>query len=62
MHAATGNPTLPACLPALGCRESMLKLEVIAEGVLNAVVFWFDLHLDDCETLTNGEAGEKSKV
>lgn len=34
----------------------MLKLEVVEEGVLNAVVFWFDLHLDDCETLTSGEA------
>ncbi len=33
----------------------MLKLEVVEEGVLNAVAFWFDLHLDDCETLTNGE-------
>lgn len=32
----------------------MLKLEVVAEGLLNAVAFWFDLHLDDCETLTNG--------
>lgn len=32
----------------------MLKLEVVEEGVLNAVAFWFDLHLDDCETLTNG--------
>jgi hypothetical protein len=26
----------------------------VAEGTLNAVVFWFDLHLDDCETITNG--------
>ena len=32
----------------------MLKLEVVAEGVLNAIAFWFDLHLDDEETLTNG--------
>jgi hypothetical protein len=32
----------------------MLRLDVVAEGVMNAVVFWFDLHLDDCETLTNG--------
>ena len=41
----------------LCCRESMLKLEVVEEGLLNAVVFWFDLHLDDYETLTNGEQG-----
>ncbi|PSC69443.1 arginine methyltransferase [Micractinium conductrix] len=38
-------------------RESMLKLEVVEEGLLNAVVFWFDLHLDDCETLSNAPAG-----
>ncbi|KAL4424877.1 hypothetical protein ABPG77_002100 [Micractinium sp. CCAP 211/92] len=38
-------------------RESMLKLEVVAEGLLNAVAFWFDLHLDDCETLTNAPDG-----
>ncbi|KAL4451864.1 hypothetical protein ABPG75_007526 [Micractinium tetrahymenae] len=38
-------------------RESMLKLEVVGEGLLNAVVFWFDLHLDDCETLTNAPDG-----
>jgi len=36
-------------------RESLVKLEVISPGMLNAVVFWFDLHLDDVETLTNGE-------
>ena len=32
----------------------MIKLEVVAPGTLNAIVFWFDLHLDDTETLTNG--------
>lgn len=35
-------------------RDSLLKLEVIAPGTLNAVAFWFDLHLDDMETLSNG--------
>eukprot|EP00887_Chlorella_sp_A99_P001822 scaffold19.g1822.t1 len=41
-------------------RDSLLKLEasvVIAPGVLNAVAFWFDLHLDDVETLTNAPDG-----
>lgn len=38
-------------------RESMLKLEVVAGGLLNAVAFWFDLHLDDCETLTSAPDG-----
>ncbi|KAK9836263.1 hypothetical protein WJX81_000365 [Elliptochloris bilobata] len=39
-------------------RENILRLEVIAEGRLNAIAFWFDLHLDaqalqylDCGTL-----------
>ena len=36
-------------------RDSLLKLDVAAPGMLNAVVFWFDLHLDDMETLSNGE-------
>lgn len=30
-------------------------LQVTAPGTLNAIVFWFDLHLDAEETLTNGE-------
>ena len=40
----------------------MLKLEVIEEGLLNAVVFWFDLHLDDCETLTNGKQASREVI
>lgn len=32
----------------------MLKLEVVAPGNMNAIVYWFDLHLDDVETLSNG--------
>ncbi len=48
--------TCPGRRP-VGCRESLLKLEVVAEGTLNAIAFWFDLHLDDCETLTNGALG-----
>lgn len=47
------HPTVPA--PAFSPpRESLLRLEVVAEGRLNAVAFWFDLHLDEQETLTNG--------
>ena len=35
-------------------RENLVKLSVIAEGTLNAVAFWFDLHLDDEATITSG--------
>lgn len=47
------NPTIDTC--HVRCRENLVKLEVIKPGMLNAVVFWFDLHLDDTETLSNGE-------
>ena len=32
-------------------------LQAIAEGTLNAVVFWFDLHLDSTETISNAPPG-----
>ena len=32
-------------------------MDVVADGCLNAVVFWFDLHLDAEATLTNAPAG-----
>ncbi|DBA83709.1 TPA: hypothetical protein ACH3X1_006247 [Trebouxia sp. C0004] len=35
-------------------RDNIVKLDVIAEGMLNAVAFWFDLHLDEEESLCNG--------
>jgi type III protein arginine methyltransferase len=35
-------------------RDNIMRLEVIAEGVLNAIVFWFDLHLDVDITITTG--------
>ena len=34
-------------------REKLLKLPVKNQGLLNAVMFWFDLHLDDVETISN---------
>jgi protein arginine N-methyltransferase 7 len=34
-------------------RENVLKLEVVNPGHLNAIVFWFDLHLDEEETITS---------
>ena len=37
-------------------RDNMVKLEVIAEGRMNAVAFWFDLHLDQEESICSGEA------
>jgi hypothetical protein len=38
-------------------RENIIKLEVVETGVLNAIVFWFDLHLDSEETITTGTRG-----
>ncbi|KAI8104703.1 hypothetical protein M9434_003256 [Picochlorum sp. BPE23] len=34
-------------------REKLLKLQVKTSGLLNAVMFWFDLHLDDVDTISN---------
>lgn len=36
-------------------RDGLIKLDVIESGILNGVVFWFDLHLDDVDTITSGE-------
>lgn len=37
--------------------EAALKLEVTETGLLNAIVFWFDLHMDEVETITTAPAG-----
>jgi len=36
-------------------RDNIVKLDVIAEGAMNAVAFWFDLHLDEEESLCSGK-------
>ena len=38
-------------------RESVLRMETIASGYLNAIVFWFDLHMDEKETITTAPPG-----
>ena len=38
-------------------QEGVMKLEVLADGLLNAVVFWFDLHLDEEATITSAPPG-----
>ena len=52
---------LPVILPihplAGRSRENVVKLEVVEKGVLNAIVFWFDLHLDEEETITSAPVG-----
>ena len=35
-------------------RSNLLKLEVAQAGTLNAIAFWFDLHLDAECTITTG--------
>lgn len=42
-------------------REKLLKLHVTSPGLLNAVMFWFDLHLDDVETLSNNPFDKMEK-
>lgn len=37
--------------------EGTVKLDVIADGRLNAVCFWFDLHLDEEDTITSAPWG-----
>ena len=36
-------------------RDNIVQLEVVADGILNAVAFWFDLHLDSEISLCSGE-------
>ena len=38
-------------------KDSLVKFEIVEAGMLNAVVFWFDLHLDDVETISSGKKG-----
>jgi protein arginine N-methyltransferase 7 len=38
-------------------QEGVIKLEPIADGQLNAVCFWFDLHLDEDATITTAPPG-----
>jgi protein arginine N-methyltransferase 7 len=48
--ASTGPGTSSA-------QDGLLKLDVLRSGTLNAVVFWFDLHLDEDATITSAPAG-----
>lgn len=43
-------------------RDNILKLEVIAKGEMNAVAFWFDLHLDAEESICSGTASQASAL
>ena len=38
-------------------QEGVIKLEPVADGKLNAVCFWFDLHLDEEATITTAPPG-----
>ena len=38
-------------------RETVARLETVASGYLNAVAFWFDLHMDERETITTAPPG-----
>ncbi|MGB0177680.1 MAG: 50S ribosomal protein L11 methyltransferase [Owenweeksia sp.] len=47
----------PAVGPEAPNRDH-IEVEIIADGMLHAVAFWFDLHLDDKLTLSSGPEGE----
>lgn len=36
-------------------RDHLIKLEVTAPGTVNALAIWFDLHLDEEESITTGQ-------
>ena len=38
-------------------RENVLKLPIVSSGYMNAIVFWFDLHLDEEESITTAPVG-----
>ena len=38
-------------------KETVVKLETVTSGYLNAVLFWFDLHMDEHETITTAPKG-----
>lgn len=38
-------------------RENVLKLEVTETGYMNGICFWFDLHLDEEDTITTAPEG-----
>ena len=42
---------------APSARETVARLETVASGYLNAVAFWFDLHMDEKETITTAPRG-----
>ncbi|MGH6886201.1 MAG: hypothetical protein ACREGK_09015 [Geminicoccales bacterium] len=39
-------------------RSRSVTLQVIADGIVHAVAFWFDLHLDDVVTLSTAPGSE----
>lgn len=41
-------------------RENIIKLAIEANGTLNAIAFWFDLHLDEDETITTGTVAARA--
>ena len=51
---ANGEKSAFAAAPT---RETVARLETVASGYLNAVAFWFDLHMDEKETITTAPRG-----
>lgn len=52
-HTKAFEFSLDGCQHGRG-RETIVRLPVEKEGCMNAVVFWFDLHLDKDTIITTG--------
>ena len=50
----------PPAAPRSHPHEIMLDAEAIADGMVHAIAFWFDLHLDDEITLSTRPGGDLS--
>ncbi|HBK78813.1 MAG TPA: hypothetical protein DDZ83_03865 [Nitrospinae bacterium] len=49
---------IPVPIPHANPHKMTLEKPVIEDGAVHAIAFWFDLHLDDDTTISNGPEGE----
>lgn len=49
---------LPPALPEDQPRETLLQFPILEDGQMQAVIFWFDLHLDEEITVSSGPTGD----
>ena len=49
---------IPVPIPHANPHKMTLEKRGIEDGTVHAIAFWFDLHLDDDTTISNGPEGE----